>query len=63
MKKGKVEIKRNPEVVAKSKVYIPPGAPRLNMKAEPEEAPLTLYEDGRMEGQEWVKKILGKKED
>lgn len=45
----------------KVKVYIPPGAPRLNMKADREEPPSTLY-DG-IEGEDWLKRIGGKKED
>lgn len=60
-KRKKVEIKRNPEVKGKSKVYIPPGAPRLNLRADREDPPVTLYD--RMEGDEWVKRIEGKKDD
>ena len=52
---------KKPEVEGKVKIYIPKGAPRLNLKADREAPPSTLYD--RMEGQDWVKKIEGKKED
>lgn len=61
-KKPKAVPFRAKEVKGKAKVWVPPGA-KENLTSLPMEAPLTHYEDDRMEGDEWEKRLQGKKKD